>query len=75
MTTPATSGSSFSGNSPFSRHPHETFPYEAHDILNSTVEEEEEIITTKVLYGGRHGDPDRLQEILVLEHETELGEI
>mmetsp|Transcript_21850 Transcript_21850/g.36084 ORF Transcript_21850/g.36084 Transcript_21850/m.36084 type:complete len:406 (+) Transcript_21850:142-1359(+) len=75
--TTSTTGSSFSG-SPFSKHPHETFPFEAHDILNMTVEEDEgEVITTKVLHGSHLGrnDPDRLQEILVLDHDTELGEI
>ena len=76
--TLTTAGSSvYSGlSSPFSKHPHDTFPFEATDLLQTSVEEDAEIITTTVVHlsGGKE-DPDRLKSVLVLHHDTELGEI
>ena len=59
--------------SPFSRHTHETFPFDAD--ISSTHEEDEEIIVVKVGRGSRYDDPDRLGAILVMNHDSELGEI
>ena len=59
--------------SPFSRHPHETFPFDSE--ISSTHEEEDEIIVVNVERGSRYDDPDRLRAILVMNHDSELGEI
>jgi hypothetical protein len=37
--------------------------------------DEEEIIVMDVGECGRYDDPDRLQQILVMTHDSELGEI
>jgi hypothetical protein len=41
----------------------------------NTTEDDEDIIVVSLGGTGRHCDPDRLREILVMNHETELGEI
>lgn len=68
--TPSTAGSSVHSG----RHPHETFPFDTTDMFNTT-EDDEDIIVVSLGGTGRHCDPDRLREILVMNHETELGEI
>ena len=40
-----------------------------------STSEEEEIIVVDVEGCGRYDDPDRLRQILVMNHESELGEI
>eukprot|EP00543_Licmophora_paradoxa_P002103 CAMPEP_0202443350 /NCGR_PEP_ID=MMETSP1360-20130828/2648_1 /ASSEMBLY_ACC=CAM_ASM_000848 /TAXON_ID=515479 /ORGANISM="Licmophora paradoxa, Strain CCMP2313" /LENGTH=495 /DNA_ID=CAMNT_0049059023 /DNA_START=31 /DNA_END=1518 /DNA_ORIENTATION=- len=61
------------------RHPHDTIQYESSDFClggDDDDDEEEVPMTTKVVHVGEaRFDPDRLQEVLVLNHETELGEI
>jgi len=74
QTQTTASSSLYSGNMFTKSHPHETFPYEAADVFHT--DEEDEIITRHIVYAG-HGrrDPDRLQEVLLLTHDTELAEI
>ena len=59
--------------SPFSRRPHDTFPFDNNDLFSTN--EEEEIIVVDVGESGRFDDPDRLRQILVMTHDSELGEI
>ena len=67
------SSSSLPSTSPFSRHPHDTFPFDNNDVYSTN--EEDDIIVMDVEGCGRYDDPDRLRQILVMNHESELGEI
>jgi hypothetical protein len=60
--TTATSSSVYSSLSS-RQHPHETFPMHASDFVNK-----------RVPYNGPY-DPDRIEHVLILEHDTEIGEI
>jgi len=74
QTQTTASSSLYSGTLFTKSHPHETFLYEAEDVVN--VFEENEIITRHIVYAGYgRKDPDRLQEVLLLTHDTELAEI
>jgi hypothetical protein len=45
------------------QHPHDTFPMHASDF-----------VTRRVVHTGPY-DPDRIEHVLILEHDTEVGEI
>jgi hypothetical protein len=73
VTTTTASSSSFLSEKRANMRPHDAYHFQTEDWLSTN--DDDEVIVLRVCDDGSHYDPDRLKEILVMNHESELGEI
>jgi hypothetical protein len=71
--TTTTASSSYLSDKRFNSDSYDAYQFYPSDWLSTN--DDDEVIVLQVCDDGSNYDPDRLKEVLVMNHESELGEI